>query len=281
MISRSLPNGRTVQPAPDRGSPNLGQSNPAQSKPGPAKPERPDGPSQGQTLRGQSLPARPTTGSTLTARTGGYLAIVSRREERRVPTRGRLARRRMMINASKFLLPAVAILLLSLIALWPEFDLTTGKTRIVLHGLSATLDGARLTDAHYNGVDERGRPYTVTAATATQRDTDRVDLTAPDADMTLENGTWLNVKSKLGVYMRKDEQLDLSRDVVLYRDDGTTMTTASATVAMKAGAASGAEPTHVEGPFGTLDATGFTTVDKGAAIQFWGPVRVEMNGASP
>ena len=53
-----------------------------------------------------------------------------------------------------------------------------------------------------------------------------------------------------------------------------------ATVEMKAGAASGASPTHVEGPFGTLDASGFTTVDKGAAIQFWGPVRVTLNGVS-
>jgi lipopolysaccharide export system protein LptC len=80
--------------------------------------------------------------------------------------------------------------------------------------------------------------------------------------------------------MRKDQLLDLSHDVVMYRDDGTTMTTASATVAMKDGAASSHMPTHVEGPFGTLDATGFMTLDKGAAIQFWGPVRVELNGVS-
>jgi lipopolysaccharide export system protein LptC len=80
--------------------------------------------------------------------------------------------------------------------------------------------------------------------------------------------------------MRKEQQLDLSRDVVMYRDDGTTMTTATATVAMKDGAASSASPTHVEGPFGTLDAAGFITTDKGAAIQFWGPVQAELNGVS-
>jgi hypothetical protein len=36
----------------------------------------------------------------------------------------------------------------------------------------------------------------------------------------------------------------------------------------------------VEGPFGTLDSAGFTTVDKGSAIQFWGPSHAIMNGAS-
>jgi lipopolysaccharide export system protein LptC len=231
-------------------------------------------------LRGQALPGSPTTLPTEATRTGGYLAIESRRGARRVPTRGGLLRRRLMINASKFLLPAAALLLLSSIALWPEFHQAADRARIVLSGLGVTVDGARLTNAHYNGVDERGRPYTVTAVTATQRGPDRVDLTIPDADMTLENGTWINVKSRQGVYMRGDEQLDLSHDVVLYRDDGTTMTTDTATVAVKGGAASGASPTHVEGPFGTLDAAGFTTVDKGTAIQFWGPARLEMNGVS-
>jgi lipopolysaccharide export system protein LptC len=197
-----------------------------------------------------------------------------------VPTAGGIARRRWLVTASKFLLPAVALLLLASIALWPEFNQAADKARIVLHGLRATVDGARLTNAHYNGVDQRGRPYTVTASSATQRDAERVDLIVPNADITLENGTWINVKSKQGVYMRKAGQLDLSDDVVLYRDDGTTMNTSSATVEMKSGGASSAAATHVEGPFGTLDAIGFTTVDKGAAIQFWGPAQANLNGVS-
>ncbi len=220
------------------------------------------------------------SGAAVEARTGGYLEVASRRGARHVPTHSGLQRRRLMITASKFLLPAAAVLLLSSIALWPELHTEADRARFSMHGLSVSMDGAQLKDAHYNGVDDHGRPFTVTAATATQHDIDRVDLTVPNADMTLENGTWLNVKSKLGVYMRKNQQLDLSHDVVLYRDDGTTMTTESATVAMKDGAASSERATHVEGPFGTLDAAGFTTVEKGAAIQFWGPVRVELNGVS-
>ena len=51
--------------------------------------------------------------------------------------------------------------------------------------------------------------------------------------------------------------------MTLYRDDGTTMVTASASIDLKPGAAAGGEPTHAEGPFGTLDAQGFTLTDKG------------------
>lgn len=208
------------------------------------------------------------------------LTILSQRGNRLAPSAGGIARRRWAVTMSKFLLPAGATLLLALVAAWPEFDRATEKARGIVHGMSATVEGVRLSKAHYNGVDERGRPYTVTADTAVQRGSDHVDFTHPNADMTLENGSWINVKSNQGVFARKAEQLDLSGGVTLYRDDGTIMTTASATMTIKAGSASGAEPVHVEGPFGTIDATGFTTVDKGAAIQFWGPATVELNGVS-
>ena len=213
-------------------------------------------------------------------RTGGYLAVESRSRARLPPSPGGLARRRWVITATKFLLPAGALLLLASLALWPEFDRASEK-RLSMRGFGATVDGARVRNARYNGLDQRGRPFTVTAVTAIQRDPEQVVLDTPIADMTLENGTWLNLRAEKGVFMRKAEQLDLSGNVVLYRDDGMTLTTASATVEIKAGAASSAEPTHVEGPFGTLDAAGFITLDKGAAIQFWGPARVELNGASP
>jgi lipopolysaccharide export system protein LptC len=49
---------------------------------------------------------------------------------------------------------------------------------------------------------------------------------------------------------------------------------------MRGGAAAGSEPVHVEGPFGILDAQGFTVLDKGATIQFSGPARVTLNSAS-
>lgn len=210
--------------------------------------------------------------------TGGYLSVESRARYRRPPSPWGLTRRRWLIMATKVLLPAGSLVLLASIALWPEFERATDKARIVMHDLGGTVDGARVRNARYNGVDEHGRPFTVTAETATQTLEDRVDLTAPNADMTLENKSWLDIKAKHGVFTRKLEQLDLSDDVVLYRDDGTTMTTASATVDVKAGVATGSDATHVEGPFGTLDAAGFTTTDKGAVVRFWGPAHALLNG---
>jgi lipopolysaccharide export system protein LptC len=211
-------------------------------------------------------------------RTGGYL--IGKGSRLRIPpTPGRIARRRFMINVTKWVLPVGALVLLALIALWPEIDRATSKARLSMAGVSGELDSGKLINARYNGLDEKGRPYTVTAATARQVDPERVALTMPKGDITLENGTWLMISAKNGTYLQHLNQLDLVNDVTLYRDDGTTMHTASASIDVKAGAAAGAEPTHVEGPFGTLDAKGFTVMDKGSAIDFPGPAHVVLNAA--
>ena len=200
---------------------------------------------------------------------------------RKPPSPGRLARRRFTINVTKWLLPAGALLLLGSMALWPELGRMQDQERITFERMSSANGDATLTGARYRGVDKERRPYTVTAATAEQVTKDRINLTAPKADITLANGTWLMLQSKQGVYLQNTNQLDLSKDVTLYRDDGTTVTSSSASIDLKLGAAAGAEPTHAEGPFGTLDAQGFTLTDKGAAIQFTGPAHLVLNGGTP
>jgi lipopolysaccharide export system protein LptC len=185
----------------------------------------------------------------------------------RIPSSSALARRRFTLLGIKLILPACALALLSTIALWPELDRQEQEERVTLHSLTThAVDGATLTDAKYRGVDERNRPYTFTAATATQVTPERVDLTLPKADMTLENGTWVYSESSRGIFIQHANQLDLWQDVLLYRDDGMTARTQSATLDLKAGAAEGSEPVHVEGPIGRLDAIGFATMDKGQSM---------------
>lgn len=201
---------------------------------------------------------------------------------RRLPTAGALARRRWTIRLAKWLLPAVALALLSMLALWPELERPAGEARLSFREMAGNIGGARLTDARYHAVDKLGRPYTVTAAVAQQQGPDRINLTLPMGDITLKNGAWLMLEAKRGVYLQKQKQLDLSRDVKLYRDDGTTMETDSASIDLKRGAAGGSQPVHAQGPFGTLYAKGgFTAVDKGTVVQFAGPAKVVLNGAQP
>jgi lipopolysaccharide export system protein LptC len=197
----------------------------------------------------------------------------------RAPIDARLVRRRWMVAVAKRLLPVVALALLSTVAFWPELSGDSERARLSYRRGGLEAQSGQLTAATYHGVDVRNRPYTMTSAVARQVSPERIDLTDPKGDMTLESGNWLLVQSRQGVFMQHIGSLDLSGDVQLYRDDGTTMTTSAATLDLKTGAATGAEMVHAEGPFGSLDAQGFTLVDKGANIQFPGPGRLVLNAA--
>jgi lipopolysaccharide export system protein LptC len=224
---------------------------------------------------------QPVTTVAAQRRPAAKLVVAAAARMRRLPSSRYMARRRIAITLTKLVLPALALALLSSVALWPEFDRAKDQARAAFRRLSNEIQAAQLIDARYHGIDDKGRPYTLTAATARQVGPERVNLTTPKGDITLQDGTWLMLQAKDGVFMRHINELDLSHDVTLYRDDGTTMVTASASIDLKNGAAAGAQPVHAEGPFGTLDAQGgFTLVDKGATIQFAGPAHLVLNPQS-
>ena len=201
-------------------------------------------------------------------------------ERRRGLSRRAMRGRRRVVILSKWLLPVVAILLLASIAMWPEISRQLNTERLGLHagGFSGEFEAGKLVNVRYHGVDGT-RPYTVTADQALQDGPERVNLVQPKGDLTSDNGSWTYVEAKNGVYIQHASLLDLSGNVVVFRDSGVTLRTQSASMDLKSGAAAGNEATHAEGPFGTLDAQGFALVDKGAVIQFQGASRLVLNGS--
>lgn len=196
------------------------------------------------------------------------------------PSKSRIARRRIMVLLTKWSLPLGAIALLGSIAIWPELARVKEQGLVAFRrAFSVDPETGRLVQPRYRGVDERGRPYTVTAATAQQTSPERIALTDPKGDIVTESGTWVMVQAEEGVYIQHQSLMDLSKEVVLYREDGTTLRTDAAAMDLKAGAAASNDRTHAEGPFGVLDAQGFALTEKGAIVQFHGPAHLVLNAA--
>lgn len=200
---------------------------------------------------------------------------------RKMPSAGALQRRRRLVTWMKRLLPLAALMLLSLVMLWPELISQHNPARVSYHLAAGTdaADQGSMLKAHYEGIDDAGRPYTMTAARAVQTNADTVVLTQPAGDMTMKNGTWIMVQSLDGLYHAKAQHLDLSNHVVLYRDDGTTVRTSQAAIDLKASTASGHEKVNADGPFGTLDAQGFSITDRGTRMHFTGPAKLVLDGS--
>lgn len=192
-----------------------------------------------------------------------------------------LAKRSWRVTLLKRVFPGVAILLLIVLVLAPEWHSGIEAGRVTYHlSKSSNNETSSIEDATYNGRDEQGQPYMVTASNIVQHSEGTSLLTAPQGSVILKSGAWLMLKSATGRFDQKDNSLDLKGNVMLYRNDGTIMTTSQATINMHTSSATSKMPVQVSGPFGALEAqNGFTLANRGDQIMFNGPVKMVLDQA--
>ena len=185
------------------------------------------------------------------------------------------------VGIMKVLLPSAAGFLLLLIVLLPQFRQQDDRFRIgtSLIEESAT-DTLSMANARYYGADDKGQPYSVTAENVRERPDDdpTVDLTAPQADISLTDGSWLSISAHNGAYNRDQQLLRLDGSVSLYQDQGNEFHTSSANIDLDKGEAIGNELVSSNGPFGTLEAAGFMMSETGKVVYFIGPAHLVLDG---
>ena len=90
-------------------------------------------------------------------------SISPRRAQRRTPLIGYPA----AMTALKIALPALAVALLVLVALWPQYLLVGGRFQLVEDPSGeAVLDRLSMVNPHFKGRDLSNRPFTVSAESA-------------------------------------------------------------------------------------------------------------------
>jgi lipopolysaccharide export system protein LptC len=179
------------------------------------------------------------------------------------------------------MLPAVAIGLLLLVAAWPRLQTAMDRLKAQLPRLDVSQAGdLRMVNLRYTGYDKHGQPVTITSESARQRPggkDDVVELQAPKADLTTQNGTWIAVTAETGMYQPTEQQLDLFGNVELFQDKGNSFRTDSAHVDIAKGTAEGNDAIEGNGPFGDMRAEGFRIEERGDVIRFLGRSSVDVN----
>ena len=189
--------------------------------------------------------------------------------------------RRVAVRVLKRVLPAAAIVLLAAIALWPQWQGADEARRITFRvGANLLNEPMRMRDARFRGIDELGRPYTITASEAMQLPgaEDQVDLVDPKGDITLQDGAWVLLQARHGLYQRQPGLLDLDTNVVLNHDSGYEVRTERASIDLKAQTARGDRPVEGQGPFGTIAGQGFETSEAGKVVIITGPATMILQG---
>ncbi|MEX0921561.1 MAG: LPS export ABC transporter periplasmic protein LptC [Rhodovibrionaceae bacterium] len=174
----------------------------------------------------------------------------------------------------RYLLPAVAAALIALLIFWPRIQgEVAGMTGFGVSGQPPVEeDGTTAKRARFEGVDGKNRPFSISAERAFQPngDSNRIVLDSPEADITLNDGSWVAVTAERGDYRQNGETLELRGQVNLFHDKGFEFYTESVDVDLESGVAQGSQAVQGQGPFGHIAAEGFELRDNGQTIVFTG-----------
>jgi len=181
------------------------------------------------------------------------------------------------VAAMKMTLPSLAVVLVTVVVVWPQLA-AQGDDGFALGfaDLSVEAKSERMVNPRYYGTDADEQPFTITAdlAQEDESDAEKVKLAVPTADMTNEDGSWIMLGAREGVYDKTRQVLDLAGDVKMFHDGGYELHTAELSIRMEEGQAEGHTAVAGQGPFGTIQSEGLRITEKGDRVVFTGRARL-------
>jgi lipopolysaccharide export system protein LptC len=135
-----------------------------------------------------------------------------------------------------------------------------------------------VSDVKYDGKDDKGRPFSITAASASHVDGDdrHISLKKPLADITMSSGAYVALTANDGVLDRDADIITLNGDVTLFHDNGLSFQTDSATINLKEKTAEGSDVVEGQNGDGELVSQGFRVLDDGDTIEFTGKAYMKI-----
>jgi lipopolysaccharide export system protein LptC len=191
----------------------------------------------------------------------------------------RLQRRVTSVRVLKVALPLVMVLTLGYLGYWwLQSRSNVVDATIIQESQSNAESIVTVNTVKYDGKDDRGRPFSITADSASHAEDDdrHISLKKPVADITLKSGSYVAVIANDGVLDRDSDIVTLTGDVTLFHDNGLSFQTNSATVNLKAKTAEGHETVEGQNGDGNLVSQGFRVLDDGDTIHFTGKAHMKI-----
>jgi len=177
-------------------------------------------------------------------------------------------------NFLRVALPAVALLVLIALIIWPVLRPNTISKTVV-----ANIPDLVVKNLHFTGLDSKNEAYSVSAVKATRPKglNNIYDLDKPEGELTLTGGAWLAVKSQLGRYDQDTHKLWLGGNVQVFHDQGYQFTSDEAQVDLNENYAWGEKPVLIQGNFGEIRGQGFRLLDSGHVMIVKGPAHAVLS----
>jgi lipopolysaccharide export system protein LptC len=181
------------------------------------------------------------------------------------------------------MLPAIGLGLLLLVGAWPRLEPLLSRVAIALPRVDRRdARELRMIEPRYAGIDRLNRPYVLTAAAGRQMPErgDLVSLDRPRGQLIVRGGAKVVLTAAVGIYQAQMRLLDLFGEVTVTHDNGTRFVTRAAHLDLAAETASGQDPVAGTGPDGSIEAQGFSILDKGDTILFSGVAHLLLRRVS-
>lgn len=197
----------------------------------------------------------------------------------------RTQRNSRRVQVARMVVQGLLLVIALLVVAWPQIapKVESFQLGYLTHTGVLSDMAMRVENPRFVGVDSHQRPFTVTASEAFQKENDAaavIMLRGVDADITLDNGAWLNVKAGEGAYQRQIDKLDLSSGVKVYHDAGYELQTTALLVDLALGQAVSTTSVTGQGPMGTLRGATLAVLERGAIIKLAGPARLSLRWQS-
>jgi len=182
-----------------------------------------------------------------------------------------------IIRMLRIAVPAAGAIILVLFFLWP----TITKIRLPkLDKAQIRGDRTELINPHYEGKDEKGQRFVLTAARAiqTRADPDHVTLVSPTAAMEKpDNSLGSKVAADHGIFDSKNHQISLTQNVILTTPQGDRFITNAADVDLHGKFVSSQAPVAGGGPKLQISAQGFTYDNLHGLLTLTGPATLVLH----
>lgn len=183
----------------------------------------------------------------------------------------------LVMGSLRVVLPLMALGLIAVVALWTKENLSEGRFHIgATEKAPVGFDRFSLSNARFEGIDAKDRPYSIIADRAVEvgRDSGIMELAQVKADITLDSGNWVAVTAEGGIYRRHSKIIDIKGPVSLYHDLGYAIEAASLRIDLDQRIAMSDGPVAAQGPEGHMSAEGFRLTEGGKRIEFLGRSRL-------
>lgn len=183
------------------------------------------------------------------------------------------------IRSMRIVLPLFALGIIAALFSWNTLQ-PDQIAPIAAEKAAPTIGKNELLNPRFDSVDDKNQPYTITAERALQGENDGLMvLDNPMADVALNSGNWMAIKSEQGAFRQESQRLLLKSNVELFHDDGYTMKTQELDVDLEAGTARSDVKVDAHGPMGTIEASGLQADSKAETLIFTGPATLVLYDA--